>query len=60
MVVANILDRRKEEVQLVQPASGSSTSTDVMHIHRHADEPFIEKQLVDAVVAQHTAFCQQC
>ena len=55
MVVANILDRRKEQVQLVE-ASGSFTSAKVITVQRTSDQPFIEKQLVDAVVAQHGAY----
>lgn len=77
-MVANILDRRKEVVQLVAvgESSDSPTSafphtvgsfpdlparkyiTQTTTIHRTPQEPFIERQLVEAVVQKHRGYAQ--
>jgi hypothetical protein len=66
-VVANILERRKEVVQLVQPASSSRTEEEPSNggaPRVHVDEilrgskPFIEGPLVQRVVQLHRSYQQ--
>lgn len=59
LVVANMLDRRKEEVQLVEAAPISGTDTlefQSVALQRDKDQPFIERQLVDRIAQRHRKF----
>jgi hypothetical protein len=67
-VVANLLHTRKDRVLVIQrPAVGagdsgsssSSSSVEVLEVLRPAQEPHIEKQLVERIVALHAKFKQQ-
>ena len=51
-VIANILDTRKEQVLIVQkpPQEGQPS---IVTVNRHPEEPFIERQLVQQLVALH-------
>lgn len=63
VVVANILDRRKEEVQLVRAklhshkdSASAASATERVVIQRQPEQPFIERQLIEAIVQQHQTF----
>jgi hypothetical protein len=65
-VVANLLHTRKDRVLVIQRPDGagvrdssSSSSVEVLEVLRPAQEPHIEKQLVERIVALHAKFQQQ-
>jgi hypothetical protein len=71
-VVANLLHTRKDRVLVIQRPEGagagdsssssssrSSSSVEVLEVLRPAQEPHIEKQLVERIVALHANFQQQ-
>jgi hypothetical protein len=71
-VVANLLHTRKDRVLVIQrsgqeaaaaaAASGGaagSSNVEVLEVLRPAEEPHIEKQLVEKIVALHAHFAQQ-
>jgi hypothetical protein len=69
-VVANLLHTRKDRVLVIQqPGAGAggssssgssgSSSVEVLEVLRPAQEPHIEKQLVERIVALHASFQQQ-
>ncbi len=53
-VVANLLHTRKDRVLLIAKHPQQQDDVVVQDIVRNADEPYIEKQLVQHVVALHT------
>lgn len=63
VVVANILQTRKEQVLLVQAPQGTisaapNTRQHVTSIKRDPSQTYIEKQLVASIVAMHQDFCR--
>jgi hypothetical protein len=74
-VVANLLHTRKDRVLVIQrpgedaaaaaaaaaaaSSAGSSSGVEVLEVLRPPQEPHIEKQLVEKIVALHTRFQKQ-
>ena len=52
-VIANILETRKDTVKIVRMAEHQQSS--VLVINRAPQEPIIENQLIEEVVAMHKA-----
>jgi hypothetical protein len=57
-VIANILETRKEQVKIVTRAARPGGET-VAGINRAATEPFIEKQIVDQIIAAHRKYIDE-
>jgi len=60
-VIANILESRKEQVKVVTRAvgpSGGAGQPEVATIDRPPTEPFIEKQIVEHIVAAHRRYME--